>query len=120
MTLTRIKVGQINGKMEIVAMQTGIIDYNPVVYHGAEDLPITDDDVATGRVKHVGSGFTALQEYINMNDRQKTENPKVNISVRIPLSCADRLRASGRGWQTRTSDYLVEGIMCGVFDNTAV
>ena len=105
MTLTRIKVEQINGKIEVVDRQTEIIDHNPVVYHGDEDLPITDDDVATGRVKHIGRGFAALQEY----NRQKIDTPKVNISIQIPFSCAERLRASGRGWQTRTSNYLVGG-----------
>ena len=67
MTLTRIKVKQINGKMEIVEEQNGIIDDNPVVYYGNEDSPITDDDVVSGRVKYIGRGFTAFQEYINKN-----------------------------------------------------
>ena len=82
MALTRIKVDQINGKMEIIDKQTEIIDYNPVVIHGTEDLPITDDDIATGQVKYIGRGFTALQEYVNKNSTQKVENPKVSISIR--------------------------------------
>jgi len=64
MTQTRIKVKQVNGKMEIVDKQNGIIDDNPVVYYGNEDSYITDDDVASGRVKYIGRGFSAFQEYI--------------------------------------------------------
>ena len=62
MSLTRIKVEQLNGKMKIVDKQTGIIDDNPVVYHGNEDLPITDDDVSLGCVQYIGRGFSAFKE----------------------------------------------------------
>jgi len=113
MALTRIKVGQINGKMEIVGKQSGIIDDNPVVYHDSEDLPITDDDVSLGRVQYIGRGFAAFKD----NGRPKVEDPKVNISFRIPLSYAEKLRATGRGWQTRMSDYLIKGIKQGVFED---
>ena len=120
MALTRIKVEQVNGKMEIVDKQTGIIDDDPVVYHGNEDLPITDDDIALGRVKYIGRGFDVLKEHINRDGRPKAEDPKVSISFRIPVSYAARLRATGRGWQTRMSDYLINGIKQGVFDDMAI
>ena len=51
--------------MEIVDKQNGIIDDNPVIYYGNEDSHITDNDISSGRVKHIGRGFTAFQEYIN-------------------------------------------------------
>ena len=120
MALTRIKVEQVNGKMEIVDKKTGIIDDNPVVYHGNEDLPITDDDLALGRVKNIGRGFSAFIEHINMKEQPKDEDPKVSISFRLPVSYATKLRATGRGWQTRMSDYLIKGIKQGVFDDMAI
>ena len=120
MTLTRIKVKRVNSKMEIVDKQNGIIDDNPVIYYGNEDSHITDDDISSGRVKHIGRGFTAFQEYINKNGHSKTEDPKVSISIQIPLSYVVRLRATGRGWQTRMSNYLIKEIKRGAFDNLPI
>jgi len=63
MALTRIKVKQLNNEMKIVDKQTGIADKNPVVYYGDEDLPLSDDDVVSGRAKYLGRGFTAFEKY---------------------------------------------------------
>ena len=54
-------------------------------------------------------GFAAFKEHINRNGRPKAEDPKVSISIRIPLSKAVGLRATGPGWQTRISDFIVKG-----------
>jgi len=102
--------------MDIVEKQTEIIDVNPIVYHGSEELPITDDDISTGQVKYIGRGISSLMKYTEKSDYQKTEDPKVSISIKIPLSYANRLRATGRGWQTRMSDYLIKGLKCGALD----
>ena len=68
-------------------------------------------DVKPGPI--VARGFAAFKEYINKNGRPKAEDPKVSISIRIPLSCASALRATGKGWQTRTSEFVVDGINGG-------
>lgn len=61
----------------------------------------------------VARGFAQFKEYINKNGRPKAEDPKVGISIRIPLSLATMMRATGPGWQTRMSEYIVKGIQDG-------
>jgi uncharacterized protein (DUF4415 family) len=60
--------------------------------------------------KSVARGFAAFKEYINRKGRPKAEDPKVSISIRIPLSKAAWLRGTGPGWQTRTGNIVVEAI----------
>jgi uncharacterized protein (DUF4415 family) len=64
--------------------------------------------------KRIGRGFASFKEYINRQGRPKAEDPKVSISIRIPLSKAAKLRETGPGWQTRTSNFIVEGIDRGI------
>jgi len=64
--------------------------------------------------KRVGRGFASFKEYINRQGRPKVKDPKVSISIRIPMSKAAKLRETGPGWQTRTSDFVVEGIDRGI------
>jgi uncharacterized protein (DUF4415 family) len=64
--------------------------------------------------KRIGRGFASFKEYINRNGRPRTEDPKVSISIRIPLSKAAKLRDTGPGWQTRTSNFVVDGIDRGI------
>jgi uncharacterized protein (DUF4415 family) len=64
--------------------------------------------------KRIGRGFASFREYINRKGRPKAEDPKVSISIRIPLSKAAKLRETGPGWQTRTSNFVVDGIDRGV------
>ena len=62
----------------------------------------------------VARGFAQFKEYMNKNgDRSKSADPRVSVSIRIPLSYAERLRATGRGWQTRMSEYIVNGVNHG-------
>jgi uncharacterized protein (DUF4415 family) len=80
-----------------------------------QDIPEFDDgiddaDIAAGRVKPVGRGFAVLKQYINRNGRPKSENPRVPITIRIPLSHASGLRATGPGWQTRASEFITKEI----------
>lgn len=67
--------------------------------------------------KPVARGFAQFKEYINRKGRPKAENPKVGISIRIPMSYAAGLRATGRGWQSRAGEYIVKGIERGDFGN---
>jgi uncharacterized protein (DUF4415 family) len=73
----------------------------------------TNEDIGVKPGPVVARGFAAFKEYINKNGRPKVEDPKVSISIRIPLSCASALRATGKGWQTRTSEFVVDGINDG-------
>ena len=63
--------------------------------------------------KYIGRGFDSFKKYINKKEPKKVGDPKVNVSIRIPLSYAAELRASGRGWQTRLGEYIVNGIKRG-------
>jgi len=42
------------------------------------------------------------------------------VSFRIPSSDVEKLRAIGKGWQTKASDYLVQGIRHGKIENSQV
>jgi len=55
-------------------------------------------------------GFKAFNEYINRGGRPKAEDPRVNISIRIPLSYASIMRNTGAGWQTRMGEFIIDGI----------
>ena len=71
-------------------------------------------DFKPGKV--VARGFASFKEYIDKNDHTKTKDPKIDISIKIPSSYVTTLRATGRGWQTRVGEYLVNGIKRGDFD----
>jgi len=65
--------------------------------------------------KSIARGFAVFKEHINRQGRPKTEDPKVSISIRIPLSKADELRATGPGWQTRISEFIIKNYDQGKF-----
>jgi len=56
--------------------------------------------------KYIGRGIAALKEHINKDGI---------VSIRLPMSAIKFLRSTGRGWQSRASDYLIKGINGGVF-----
>jgi len=70
--------------------------------------------------KVVARGFAAFKKYINRQGRPKVEDKKVVVSFRIPSSDVEKLRAIGKGWQTKASDYLVQGIRHGKIENSQV
>ena len=72
-----------------------------------------DDPNPDGKL--MARGFAIFKEYINRQGRPKVEDPKVSISIRIPLSKATGLRATGPGWQTRVSDFVIKGYDHGEF-----
>ena len=78
---------------------------------------ITDEDMTTGRIKRVGRGFAAFKEYINRDGRPPVADKKVVVSIRLPSSDAEKLRAMGKGWQTSVCDYLIQGIRQGKIAN---
>jgi len=63
--------------------------------------------------KAVARGFAQFKEHINRNGRPKTDDPKLNVSIRLPLSVITNLRNTGRGWQTRVGDYVAMGVNRG-------
>ena len=77
----------------------------------APEVSLEEIGVEPGDV--VARGFAAFKEHINRNGRPKVKDPKVSVSIRIPLSAAENLRATGPGWQTRMSNYLLKGISRG-------
>jgi uncharacterized protein (DUF4415 family) len=79
---------------------------------------ISDDDIVTGRIKRLGRGFATFRENINRNGRPKVAEKKVVVSIRIPGSEAEKLRAMGKGWQTKVGNYLVRGIRHGEIANS--
>jgi uncharacterized protein (DUF4415 family) len=70
--------------------------------------------------KVAARGFVAFKKYINRQGRPKTDDKKVVVSFCIPSSDVKKLRAIGKGWQTKASDYLVQGIRHGKIENTQV
>ena len=87
-----------------------------------EDIPsfstgITDEDITTGRVKHIGRGFAAFKEHINKDGRPPVIDKKVVVSIRLPSSDVEKLRAMGKGWQTSVGKYLIHGIRNGKIVN---
>jgi uncharacterized protein (DUF4415 family) len=75
----------------------------------------TEEEIGVKSGEFVARGFTAFKEYLSQKESLKPQEPKVSISVRIPQSYAAGLRATGRGWQTRMSEYMVKGIQRGEF-----
>jgi len=73
---------------------------------------ITDEDIATGRVKYIGRGFAACKEYINRNGRPKVAVKKVTVGIRLPETVAADMR-SVRGYTSILSEYILAGISSG-------
>lgn len=70
----------------------------------------TEDDVG---VKPVGTGvrgFAAHMEHINRNGRPRVADPRISVSVRLPKSYVEKMRGTGRGWQTRLSESILKNI----------
>jgi uncharacterized protein (DUF4415 family) len=66
--------------------------------------------------KYIGRGFAALKERVKKSSNQpKAGDKQMAISIRLPMSAVKSLRSTGRGWQSRASDYIVRGINGGVF-----
>ena len=79
---------------------------------------ISDEDLTTGRVKRIGRGFAVFKENINRNGRPPVAEKKVVVSIRLPDSDAEKLRAMGKGWQTKVGEYLIQGIHQGKIAST--
>ncbi|MDR1826526.1 MAG: BrnA antitoxin family protein [Rickettsiales bacterium] len=70
----------------------------------------THEEVGVRPGRTIARGFAEVQELINRGGRPRAEDPRVNVSIRIPKSYAARLRKTGPGWQTRMGDFLITGV----------
>ena len=64
----------------------------------------------------IARGFEAFKEHINRSSQPKVEDKKVVVSIRLPSSDVEKLRAMGKGWQTKVGDYLILGIRQGMIN----
>ena len=79
--------------------------------NSAPEFSASDAGVKPGRV--VARGFAAHREFINRAGRPKVADPRVTVSVRLPRSYVEKMRNTGRGWQTRLGNYIVKNINAG-------
>jgi uncharacterized protein (DUF4415 family) len=78
-----------------------------------DDLPELDDDFfarARPAAEVMGEAF---MEMARRPGRPKATAPKQPVTIRLDAAVAERLRASGKGWQTRVNDELARLIAKG-------
>jgi uncharacterized protein (DUF4415 family) len=78
-----------------------------------DDLPELDDDFfarARPAAEVMGEAF---MEMARRPGRPKAVAPKQPVTLRLDAAIAQRLRASGKGWQTRVNDELAKLIAKG-------
>jgi uncharacterized protein (DUF4415 family) len=78
-----------------------------------DDLPELDDDFfarARPAAEVMGEAF---MEMARKPGRPKAVAPKMPVTIRLDAEVAQRLRASGKGWQTRVNDELARLIAKG-------
>ena len=69
------------------------------------ERPLTDDEVA--QLRPFSEVFPDLAESINRGPgRPPLESPKQQVTLRLDANVLERLRASGKGWQSRVNDVL--------------
>jgi len=80
----------------------------------AEDGFFKEEDLTTGRVKFIGTGHAvALDHQRKFGGHPKATSSKSIVSFRITPELLKGLRATGRGWQMRAINYLMEGLKKG-------
>lgn len=62
-----------------------------------EDLPELTDEMLSRAV-------------VNKGGRPRAQDPRKQVSIRLPESVLARWRATGKGWQTRMADLLEKAI----------
>jgi uncharacterized protein (DUF4415 family) len=73
--------------------------------------PEFDDPNPNGKV--IARGLAEFREYIKNKANAKSKDKEVVVEIRFRESAAKKLRATGRGWQTRVRDYLMDGLAKG-------
>ena len=88
---------------EDVAIQRGI-DADPDTWE------VTENDWARARpMREVEPGIVA--DYIRRTRGKQQKPTKVLVSLRLERDVVERLRASGRGWQSRANDMLRKAVL---------
>ena len=71
------------------------VDAHQIQPHEYDELPeLTDAALARGVVKRRG--------------RRVAENPRKQVTIRLPADVLARWKATGPGWQTRMAEQLAE------------
>jgi len=79
----------------------------------------TKDDLASSRVKFIGLGHSAaIAHERKLCGRPKAKDKKILVSIRLPQSVVTQLRESGSGWQTRASEFIVDGVRSGKLESS--
>ncbi|GBU25322.1 hypothetical protein R83H12_01965 [Fibrobacteria bacterium R8-3-H12] len=101
-SMTAEEIRKTYGKDEaaIMAMAKAAPEFKGNPFPNSKPLPIK-------------RGFAAFKEYIKQKEQQKAEKPKDAISFQVAPDLLKKLRATGRGWQTRVRNYLMEGLKKG-------
>jgi len=76
-----------------------------------EAAPEFDDPLPNGKV--IARGFAEFKEYLKNKASAKSKDKEVVVEIPFKESAAKKLRATGRGWQTRVRNYLMEGLAKG-------
>jgi len=61
----------------------------------------------------IARGFAEFKEYLKNKAGAKSKDKEVVVEIPFRESAAKKLRATGRGWQTRVRNYLMEGLAKG-------
>ena len=70
---------------------------------------LTDEDLA--RMRPVSEAAPhKVEAYVRSRGKQKTPG-KVPVTIRLDADLVERLRATGRGWQTRLNDTLRDVVL---------
>lgn len=73
----------------------------------------TDEDFRRARPAAEVMGPAFMEKVTRGPGRPKAEEPKAPITIRVDQEIATKLRASGRGWQTRLSSAIRDLVVAG-------
>ncbi|MGI6854719.1 BrnA antitoxin family protein [Mesorhizobium sp. 1B3] len=74
------------------------------------ERPLTQQELASARpfAEAQPEIYAAIQR--NKVGRPKSENPKQAVTIRLDADVVGRLKAGGKGWQTRANDLLRKAV----------
>jgi uncharacterized protein (DUF4415 family) len=90
------------------------LEQEAVIQRGIDADPdtweVTEEDLARMRpVREVHPDIVA--DYLRRKRGKQKAPTKVLVSLRLEREVVDRLRASGRGWQSRANDMLRKAVL---------
>jgi len=76
-----------------------------------DDAPeLSDDFFARAELKKGETVLRPGRGTLTRRGRPKLERPKQQVTLRLDADVVQRLRASGRGWQSRVNEILKKAI----------